>query len=94
MERHPTKSSPDGATAGEERPKAILPVGSVELENFRGIRPLQLALHPRITVLFGAIAAGKATILDALSIGLGPISSRYPGGKGRGFKRNDDIRIP
>ena len=73
----------------------ILPIKSLEIENFRGVRHLKLELHHKVTVLFGANATGKTSVLDALCIGLGPVSSRYsPGGKGRSFEKHGDIRIP
>jgi predicted ATP-binding protein involved in virulence len=72
----------------------IVPLQSVQIENFRGIRELALELHPRATVLFGANAAGKTTIIDALAIALGCVVSRVPKSKGRDFAKTGDIRVP
>jgi len=38
------------------------------LENFRGFEGLDLALHPRLSVLIGANGSGKSSVLDALCI--------------------------
>jgi predicted ATP-binding protein involved in virulence len=75
-------------------PLPLAPLRSVKIENFRGIRYLDLTLDPRVTVLFGSNAAGKTTVLDALAIGLGAIVSRIPQAKGRGFAESGDLRIP
>jgi len=72
----------------------MTPLGAVTIENFRGVRKLRLALHPQVTVLFGANAAGKTTILDAIAIGLGAYVSRVPKATGRGFAKAGDLRVP
>lgn len=40
----------------------------LEIENFRGIRKMDLDLHPRLNVFVGVNGAGKTTILDASAI--------------------------
>lgn len=78
------------------QPLAIAPLRSVRIENFRGIRCLDLTLDPRVTVLFGSNAAGKTTVLDALAIGLGAIVNRISKSKkskGRHFDWSD-LRVP
>ena len=72
----------------------ITPVQTIQIENFRGIRKLVFQLHPKVTVLFGANAAGKTSILDAIAIGLGSIVARIPKSTGRDFAKTGDIRIP
>lgn len=72
----------------------IVPLKSVRIENFRGIREMTLELHPQVTVLFGSNAAGKTTVLDAIAIGLGAITSAVPQAKGRTFAKTGDIRVP
>lgn len=72
----------------------LTPLSRIEIAGFRGIRSTRLLLHPRVTVLFGANAAGKTSVLDALAIGLGPVVSRMPKVKGRGFKKTGDLRVP
>ena len=72
----------------------IAPISSVRIENFRGVRDLEIKLHPHVTVLFGVNAAGKTTLLDALAIGLGAIVARVPKAKGLSFASHGDIRVP
>ncbi len=45
----------------------------VEIENYRAIERLELPLHPRLTVLHGANAHGKTSVLSAIAVGLGAI---------------------
>lgn len=71
----------------------IVPLRELHIENFRGVRQAKIRLDPKVTVLFGANAAGKTTLLDALAIGLGAISARVPRAKGRGFASRGDLRI-
>ncbi len=47
----------------------------LEIENFRGIRKMELELHPRMNVFVGVNGAGKTTILDAAAI----LLSRFVG---------------
>lgn len=72
----------------------LVPIETVWIENFRGIRSATVALHPQVTVFFGANAAGKTTILDALAIALGKVIERFPRTKGRTFAPSGDIRVP
>ena len=48
-------------------------LASVEIENFRAIEKLPLALDPRLTVLHGPNAHGKTSVLGAIAAGLGAI---------------------
>jgi predicted ATP-binding protein involved in virulence len=72
----------------------IAPVRELHIQNFRGIREASIELDPRVTVFFGSNAAGKTTVLDALTIGLGAITTRVPGAAGRDFAKSGDIRVP
>jgi predicted ATPase len=47
------------------------------LQNFRGIRNLDLGFHDRLTVLIGSNGSGKTSILDAIAIGLSHWQARY-----------------
>jgi len=47
------------------------------LQNFRGIRNLDLKFHDRLTVLIGSNGSGKTSILDAIAIGLSQWQARY-----------------
>jgi len=78
----------------ETVPSALAPLHKVRIENFRGVRLLELELDPHVTVLFGSNAAGKTTLLDAIAIGLGAIVSRVPNVQGRSFARAGDLRRP
>lgn len=42
-------------------------ITKLKLENFRGIRSMQLDFHPRLNVLVGINGAGKTSVLDALA---------------------------
>ena len=46
---------------------------NVILNNFRCFEKLDLALHPRLTVLVAENGGGKTAILDGIAIGLSPI---------------------
>lgn len=72
----------------------LVPVRSVRIENFRAIRDLTIDLDPRVTLFFGVNAAGKTSILDAISIGLGAVTARVPQAKGRDFAKRGDLRVP
>ena len=60
-------------------------LASVEIENFRAIEKLTLALDPRLTVLHGANAHGKTSVLGAIAAGLGAIPDLLSGVFERGF---------
>ena len=51
---------------------------AVEIENFRAIEKLTLSLDPQLTVLHGANAHGKTSVLSAVAVGLGAIPTRPP----------------
>jgi hypothetical protein len=72
----------------------IAPIRSVRIQNFRSVRDLTIDLAPDVTVFFGANAAGKTTLLEALAIGLGAIVARVPKATGLSFAKHGDIRVP
>jgi recombinational DNA repair ATPase RecF len=43
----------------------------LDIENFRGIREMQIELHPHLNVFAGKNGVGKTTILEALDKTLG-----------------------
>ena len=67
-------------------------LASVEIENFRAIEKLTLALDPRPTVLHGANAHGKTSVLDAIAAGLGAVPDLLFGVFERGFL-DTDLRV-
>lgn len=71
-----------------------LPLQKVEIQNFRSLRDVVIQLDPTVTVLFGANAAGKTSVLNALAIALGSLVSRVPKASGRNFAKSGDLRRP
>ena len=75
----------------------------VTLKNFRCFEDLEIALHPRLTVLVAENGGGKTAILDAIAIGLSPLL-RYlssadqrlnaPGIKDNDFRLSADSQTP
>lgn len=53
-------------------------LGSLAIENFRGIGHAEIRLHPKLTLLVGANNAGKTTVLDALAAILNHRSGTVP----------------
>ncbi len=51
-------------------------IKNLKLQNFRGIRELELELSPRLNVISGANGSGKSSILQALSLLLTQFTSR------------------
>ena len=47
-------------------------VKKLNIENFRGVRKMELELHPRMNVFIGINGAGKSSVLDALGYLLTP----------------------
>jgi predicted ATP-binding protein involved in virulence len=43
-------------------------IEKIKLKNFRGIKELDLVLHPRLNVFFGTNGSGKSTILEAMAL--------------------------
>jgi predicted ATP-binding protein involved in virulence len=61
---------------------------TVHIENFRGIKELELTIHPQLTVLIGQNGDGKTTVLDAIAIGLEKLITRLTGERGQPFPNN------
>ena len=62
---------------------------AVEIENCRAVEKLTLSLDPQLTVLHGANAHGKTSVLSAVAVGLGAIPTRLPGVSGINFRKTD-----
>lgn len=53
----------------------ILPVTSIELENFRQIKDGRINFHPQVNVLFSGDKGGKSSLIQALKMTLTQINS-------------------
>ena len=73
-------------------------IEELKIQDFRGIRNLELSLSSNLTVIVGRNGAGKTTILDAIATMLQPIRMLYPDTQGKlqfrqpTFKK-EDIRF-
>lgn len=65
---------------------------SFSIENFRLITRLNEDLGSRLTLFIGENGAGKTSVLDAISIGLGAALTHLPNVSGISFKKTGDIR--
>ena len=61
----------------------------VEIENYRAVEWLDLALDPALTVFHGGNGHGKTSVLSAIAVGLGSIPLLLPGVSGVGFLKSD-----
>lgn len=64
-------------------------IKTITLDNFRSKDHIQLELGARLTILIGENGAGKTSVLDGLSIGLGAILTYLPGVSGISFRKTD-----
>lgn len=64
-------------------------VSQVKLTNFRGYTDFTIPLHNSLTVLVGENGAGKTSILEAISCGLGPFLTAMPEAKGKLIRKSD-----
>lgn len=62
---------------------------SVVIENFRAIKEMQLLPDRQMTVLHGANAHGKTSVLSAIAVGLAAIPRLLPDVAGIGFEKKD-----
>ena len=65
---------------------------SVEIDNYRAVKHLKLALDPRLTVFHGDNAQGKTSVLNAIAVGLGAVPTLLPEVSGIGFLDTDRRR--
>ena len=61
----------------------------IDIENFRCFDQLTINLNSRINIILGNNGGGKTAILDAISIGLGSISTHLPDVSGISLKKTD-----
>ncbi|MGR5176873.1 N-6 DNA methylase [Vibrio mediterranei] len=64
-------------------------VSQVKLINFRGYTDFTIPIHDSLTVLVGENGAGKTSILEAISCGLGPFLTAMPEAKGKLIRKSD-----
>ncbi|MBE8127385.1 N-6 DNA methylase [Photobacterium damselae] len=64
-------------------------VSQVKLTNFRGYTDFTIPIHESLTVLVGENGAGKTSILEAISCGLGPFLTAMPEAKGKLIRKSD-----
>lgn len=64
-------------------------VSQVKLTNFRGYTDFTIPIHEYLTVLVGENGAGKTSILEAISCGLGPFLTAMPEAKGKQIRKSD-----
>ena len=65
---------------------------SVEIDNYRAVKHLKLALDPRLTVFHGDNSQGKTSVLNAIAVGLGLVPTMLAGVSGIGFLHTDRRR--
>ena len=61
----------------------------VEIENYRAIERLELALDPDLTVFHGDNGHGKTSVLSGIAVGLAGIPRLLPDVAGIGFLKSD-----
>ncbi|MGR5387982.1 N-6 DNA methylase [Vibrio crassostreae] len=64
-------------------------VNQIKLTNFRGYTDFTIPIHESLTVLVGENGAGKTSILEAISCGLGPFLTAMPDAKGKLIRKSD-----
>lgn len=64
-------------------------IAFLKVENFRGIRKLELILGERMNVIAGENGAGKSTAIDAFRVLLSWLIARVKNSKGRGISLTD-----
>src|SRR5690554_4634023 len=64
-------------------------IKTLHLTNFRRFSDFKIDLDPKLSVLVARNGAGKTSILDALSIALGPFLTRLPKITGLNPKEGD-----
>ncbi|WP_119395055.1 AAA family ATPase [Salinibius halmophilus] len=64
-------------------------IESLTLTNFRRFEHLTVDFHDQLTVIVAKNGQGKTTLLDAISIALGPFVGAFDLGKNKGMERTD-----
>lgn len=69
-------------------------IKSLQLDNFRCFKNLQLSFDENLTVIVAANGAGKTTVLEGLVTALGAYITAIPKAKGVSFKDSDLLVLP
>lgn len=67
-------------------------IDQLDLTNFRLFDDVSLDVGRRLTLMVGENGSGKTSVLDALALGLGSVSTYLPGVSGRSFRKSGEIR--
>ncbi|MDR0611609.1 MAG: AAA family ATPase [Planctomycetaceae bacterium] len=65
-------------------------IKKILIENFRGIRKMELELHPKLNVFIGTNGAGKSSVLDAVGYLFAPIVKLWDTEKQYPLQHSDD----
>jgi len=68
-------------------------LNTLRLRNFRCFEDTRIEFNECLTVFVANNGAGKTSILDAAAIAFGPYLTRLPGVKGKGFSKNNDLKL-
>ncbi len=68
-------------------------IKELRLTNFRNLKNFKIEFDENLTVLVANNSAGKTSILDAITIALGPYIGEFPTSSAKGFKHEDVLRI-
>lgn len=71
------------------QPKTVYKINKINITNFRLIEQIEINFDESLNVIIANNGIGKTTILDAISIGLGAMLTRFPKIKGIDFKERD-----
>ncbi|MEP7124753.1 MAG: AAA family ATPase [Byssovorax sp.] len=79
-----------GYTGPFAPPEPKMKVDELTIENFRGIRALQMPFHPRVNLIVGINGSGKSTLLDCVATLLGRFVDKLRATGGRGAHIDED----
>lgn len=67
----------------------VMKLTRIGIKNFRNIQSLDMSLDERLTVIIAKNGEGKSTILDAITVLLGPFAGSFDYGKNPGINEKD-----
>ncbi len=68
-------------------------IKTLRLINFRNLENFKIEFEDNLTVLVADNSAGKTSILDGITIALGPYIGEFPTASAKGFKHEDVMRL-